>query len=419
MHSSEKKAYLYILLSSFLFFIFGNWILSLTSLDEGRNFYATLHMLKTGNFVIPEYNCSPRFEKPPLLYWLGALSFLVFGASEFSARLVSGLSATLTAFLVYLFSKEFLTKEKALFSALSFTLLIHTWIESRAYVPEFTLVFFSTLGLYLLMKERFTLAWLSLAFAFLTKGPVGLLPLFIYLLWKRNLSFIELKGIILFLVVGFSWYFLMIYLYGWSYFFKFFIYENLYRFTGKYELHPMPFYFYPLIILFSSLLFIPLIPKIIKNYDRRLNFFLLWFFAVVIFYSLSKNKLHHYILFSYPPLSVIFGNYITKNYLKKVYAVALILFSLLLFGANYYESKRFTPKAVEYLKETNPKNLYFYKHENSAIVAYLYKCIPKKEKFSKGDYLITKEKHLKNLKNYEIILKGIEFEGREVLVRIR
>ncbi len=419
MHISDKKAYAYILLSSFIFFIFGNWILSLTSLDEGRNFYATLHMLNTGNFIIPEYNCSPRFEKPPLLYWIGSFFSLIFGASEFSARLVSGVSATLTALLVYLFSKEFLTKEKAFFSALVFTLLIHNWIESRAYVPEFTLVFFSTLSLYLLIKEKFTLAWLSSAFAFLTKGPVGLLPFLIYLIWRRSLRFIEPKGVFLFLIVGFSWYFLMIYLYGWNYFFKFFIYENIYRFTGKYEIHPMPFYFYPVVILLSSALFMPLIPRVIKNYDKKLNFFIIWFSVVVLFYSLSKNKLHHYILFSYPPLAIILGNYTTENYLKKAYRAGLILFSFLLLGVGYYESLRFVPKAVEYLKNKNPKHLYFYKHENSAVVAYLYRCIPERDRFSKGDYVITKEKYLRYLKNYEILLKGVEFEGKEVLIRIR
>jgi len=415
-----KRDILLIALSSFFFFIFGNWILSLTSLDEGRNFYATLHMIKTGDFIVPYYNCHYRFEKPPMLYWLGSLSFLIFGVSEFSARLVSGLSAFGTTLLVYLFTLRHVSKEKALLSALTFPLLIHTWIEARAFVPEFTLVFFSTLGLYLFSTNRFTLGWVALAFAFLSKGPVGvLLPVGVYILWRRNVKFLNFKGIVLFIPIGFSWYFLMVYKFGFNYFFKFFIFENIYRFTGKYEIHPMPFYFYPLLILISSILFIPLLPKVLKNFNKKLTPFLLWFSFVILFYSLSKNKLHHYILFSYPALAVILGYYVSKKYLKYVYTIGTIFLFSLLIGVYIYEKNRFTPKAVKYLKKTNPEKLYFYKHENSAIVAYLYRCIPRKNKFQKGDYIITKEKYLKDFKSYKLITEGIELDGKEVLIKVK
>ena len=415
-----KKDILLISIASFVFFILGNWILSLTSLDEGRNFYATLHMLKTGDFIVPYYNCNYRFEKPPMLYWLGSLSFFIFGVSEFSARLISGLSAFGTSILVYLITLKHVSKEKALISALTFPLFIHTWIESRAYVPEFTLVFFSTLGVYLFSIERFTLGWIALAFAFLTKGPVGvILPLVIFTIWKRNFKFLNLKGILLFTFIGFSWYFLMIYKFGFKFFFKFFIFENVYRFTGVYQIHNMPIYFYPLLVLLSSILFLPVLPKILKNFDKRLLPFLGWFLVVLIFYSLSKNKLHHYILFSYPALSIIIGFYLTKRYIKYAYFAGSLLLIALVLGAYVYEQKRFTPKAVELLKNYEPERLYFYKHENSAIVAYLYRCIPKKDKFQEGDYVITKEKHLKDFKDYELLLRGLEFEGKEVLIRIR
>lgn len=417
-----KRDSLIILSLSFIFFIFGNWILSFTSLDEGRNFYATIHMLKTGDFLIPYYNCDYRFEKPPLLYWLGSVFLFIFKIPEFSARLVSGVSATLTALLVYFMGLKFFSREKALFSAISFTLFVHTWIEARAYVPEFTLVFFSTLGVYLFISERFTLGWVALSFAFLTKGPVGvILPIGVYLLWKRNLKFFDLKGIFLFLLIGFSWYFLMIYKFGLAYFFKFFIYENIYRYTGVYKIHSLPFYFYIIVIFINIVLFLPIISKILFKFDKHLKPFLLWFLIVLVFYSFSENKLHHYILFSYPPLAIIIGNYLNFDYIKKVTKLGILIFSILLISTIIYENKRFTPKAVEFLKTNNSENIYFYKHENSAIVAYLYKCIRQKSKqeISKNDLIITKEKHLKDFENYELILKGIEFEGKEVLIRIK
>ncbi|AAC07577.1 ArnT family glycosyltransferase [Aquifex aeolicus] len=414
-----KKDLFLISLVSFVFFIFGNWILSLTSLDEGRNFYATLHMLRTGDFIVPYYNCNYRFEKPPMLYWLGSLSFLIFGISEFSARLISGLSAFGTTLLIYFITLKHVSREKALLSALTFPLFIHTWIESRAYVPEFTLVFFSTLGVYLFSIDRFTLGWTALALAFLTKGPVGvILPIGIYLLWRRDLKFLNFKGVLLFILIGFSWYFLMIYKFGFNFFFKFFIFENIYRFTGTYQIHNMPIYFYPLVILVSSILFLPVFLKILKDFDKRLLPFAGWFLLVLVFYSLSKNKLHHYILFSYPALSVIIGFYLTKRYIKYAYIVGSFLLLILMFGVYIYEQKRFTPKAVDFLKNSEPQKLYFYKHENSAIVAYLYRCITKENKFKKGDYVITKKKYLRDFKNYKLLIEGLEFEGKEVLIKV-
>ncbi|RME67987.1 MAG: glycosyltransferase family 39 protein, partial [Nitrospirae bacterium] len=50
---------------SLVFFVMGNWALSVTSVDEGRNLDATLRMVETGDFIVPYYNCQERFEKPP------------------------------------------------------------------------------------------------------------------------------------------------------------------------------------------------------------------------------------------------------------------------------------------------------------------------------------------------------------------
>ncbi len=98
-----KRHVLVISVLSFFFFIFGNWILSVTSPDEGKNLSAALNMLEKHDFIVPEYNCKPRFEKPPLFYWLTDVSFSLFGINEFSGRLVSGLSAVGVALLTYLF----------------------------------------------------------------------------------------------------------------------------------------------------------------------------------------------------------------------------------------------------------------------------------------------------------------------------
>ncbi|NPB05519.1 MAG: glycosyltransferase family 39 protein [Aquificae bacterium] len=421
-------------LSGLYFFVFGNWILSLTSPDEGRNAYAALHMLETGNFLVPYYNCEYRFAKPPLLYWLTALSFSLFGVNEFAARLVSGLAALGTALLVYLLVRDFVSRERALTGALVFTLLVHTWFEARALVPEMLLVFFSTLGVYLFLKGRKVWGWAALGLAFLTKGPVGVgLPLLVLFFWKLaqlrrpketllwTLRLLDPKGILVFLLVGFWWYAAMLHHFGWEYFYRFFVWENLGRLTGKLSEHNYPLWYYLPFLLLSTVLFWPVLYGAVRKVKENLPPFA-WFTAVFAFYTLARSKLHHYLLFSYPGLAAFLAPFVGRGYLRAAALSGVLLLALLLLGAKAYEEQRFTPKAVSVLKEEKPERLYFYRVENSALVFYLYRCIPFLERPSEaepGSWIVTDEKGLRAFKNYEVVVKGREFEGEQFLIVLR
>ncbi|EDP75136.1 glycosyltransferase family 39 protein [Hydrogenivirga sp. 128-5-R1-1] len=415
------KLFLLLLFSLFLFMA-GNWVLSITSPDEGKNLEASLRMLESGDFIEPCYNCKPRFEKPPMFYWLTDISFSIFGVNEFSSRFISGISAIGTDILTWLIALEIIEPEAAVISAIVYDTFIHNWVESKSATPEMLLTFFMTLGLFLFVKGRFTLGWFALSLAFLTKGPVGvILPCCVYLLWKRNLKFISLKGIALFFLVGFSWYGAMLYRFGFAYFYKFFIYENILRYTGHKSIHPYPFWYYIPIIGASTLLYLPAIPRVVRNWDRKLNPLLLWFLFVFLFYSLAKNKLHHYVLFLYPPLAVIFASYVGKRYLKAVLIISTLLVLGILMYAHTLEEKRFVPKAVKVIKELKPKNVYFYKIENSAIVFYTRRCIEKVRnlrEIRKGNLVITKEGYTKEFTKARVLTRGDEFGKKLVLIQV-
>src|SRR6266404_3943176 len=66
----------------------------LTDPDEGRYAEIAREMVASGDYVVPHLFSIPYLEKPPLLYWLTALSLRTFGESELAARLVPGLAAT-------------------------------------------------------------------------------------------------------------------------------------------------------------------------------------------------------------------------------------------------------------------------------------------------------------------------------------
>ena len=56
--------------------------------DEARYGEIAREMLALRDFIVPHLNYVAYVEKPPLLYWLTALSFRIFGINEFAARLV-------------------------------------------------------------------------------------------------------------------------------------------------------------------------------------------------------------------------------------------------------------------------------------------------------------------------------------------
>ncbi len=60
--------------------------------DEGRFAQIGREMAASGNFLVPHLNGIEQFYKPPLVYWINAVGYEIFGVSEWSARLPSALS---------------------------------------------------------------------------------------------------------------------------------------------------------------------------------------------------------------------------------------------------------------------------------------------------------------------------------------
>ncbi|WP_333784317.1 glycosyltransferase family 39 protein [Thermocrinis sp.] len=396
-------------LISFFFFVFGNWLLSLTSLDEGRNAYAVFNMLNSGNILVPYYNCDVRFEKPPMLYYAGLISAKLFGLNEFSLRLVSGLSAVGLGTFTYFIAKLYFGEETAKKAFLILATLPHLWVESRAFVPEMLLNFFMAGALYFFLIDRKLLGWTFLSLAFLTKGPVGVfLPLSAYIILKKNLRFMDLKGVALFLILGGSWYYLMLFKFGLEYFYKFFLYENLMRYTGHRLTHPYPFYYYLFVLLIAFFFYLPAIPRIAKNMNKQTIPFLLWGAFVLLFFSLAKNKLHHYILFSYPAFAVFSAYHLSYKYIRNTLVIGGLFLTGLLFISHFYEKDRFQTKALQVLKSFRGP-VYFYRGaEISPIPFYLQKCIPKIDELPAEEALVISKEEIRSC---QMLLAGRELDG--------
>lgn len=317
-----------------LFFITGISSFSLFPPDEPKYAYASYKMLENGDFITPVFNDEPRFDKPPLIYWLIALSYSVFGVSDWAARVPSIISMLGVLIFIYLFCKKEFNRKTEILAILVFSSIFHVWVMARAVAPEAALVLFEVVALYCFyngIEERnriyIYLGYLSLSLAFLAKGPVGvIIPLgivVIYFVFRIGIrdtlkGVLDPVGILIFAVVGFPWYIVMLKKYGYTYFEEFFLFHNLYRFSGAARQHPFKFYYYVPIFVGSLYLWLPFVQDI-KNYIQGVFqnkskgiFFVIWALFPLLFFSISVNKLHNYILITYPAVAILIGDCLSK-----------------------------------------------------------------------------------------------------------
>jgi 4-amino-4-deoxy-L-arabinose transferase-like glycosyltransferase len=181
-----------ILLLSLLLLLAGNWILPLTDRDETRFAEASREMLQRGDYVVPWFNGHWRFDKPILIYWCQAASYLVFGENAFAARLPSVLFTTATALLLVRWGRKVSDGRTAFIAGAMFVACLHVAIIGRVATADMALVFFYTLSVYsgweltrpgapARQRQRWWWWWsifyVSMALCFLAKGPEAGLPL--------------------------------------------------------------------------------------------------------------------------------------------------------------------------------------------------------------------------------------------------
>jgi 4-amino-4-deoxy-L-arabinose transferase-like glycosyltransferase len=177
----------------------GTWLLPLLDRDEPRFAEASREMLERHDYVVPYFNHTYRFDKPPLIYWLQSAAFRLLGESEFAARLPSVLAAAFTAVVLYAFGRRMADDRTGLWAALCYTTALQVMIHSKFALADPTMILCVALGGWagweLMAAGRSASGraarwrWrgvfaAALALGFLAKGPVAWLPVGM-LLWAR------------------------------------------------------------------------------------------------------------------------------------------------------------------------------------------------------------------------------------------
>ena len=150
--------------------------------DEANFAEAAREMLLSHDFSQVQIGFAPFWEKPPLFFWLQALSFKFFGITEWAARLPNVLAAVLTlGFLVALGKKIKSQRVGFLWAWLYLVSVLPQFYFRTALIdPLFNLLTMLGLtGFYFYQKENsrlwFSAGVLACAAAIMTKGPTSLL----------------------------------------------------------------------------------------------------------------------------------------------------------------------------------------------------------------------------------------------------
>lgn len=309
---------------------------SLITPDEGRYATLALEMARSGDWVTPRLNGLLYFEKPVLQYWVGALAFLAFGVSDFTARLWPGVAGFLTLLAVG-FTAGRLWGREAGIRALAITAST-TWIVGNSHflTLDAGLTLFLTLALcgVLLANDSATsdvsdvrarrrwiwLAWAAMAGAVLSKGLVGIaIPgavLVIVSIWRRNMQLWRgmhwFSGLLIFFVLATPW-FVLVSARNPSFAQFFFIHEHWQRYVSNVHQRVGAWWYYVPLLLGGMLPWTGALPWLFRKESpdsgrppiSARDILLVWCVFIFLFFSASGSKLPSYILPMFPALALL------------------------------------------------------------------------------------------------------------------
>jgi 4-amino-4-deoxy-L-arabinose transferase-like glycosyltransferase len=352
---SAIRNYALLFVGCVLFHIAGTWSLPLIDRDEPRFAESSREMIQRGDYVVPYFNNQLRLDKPPLTYWAQAASYCLFGQNDFAARFPSAIAAAFTALSLLGWGSRLsaatpphtqtLEIRTGWWAAIIFTLSLQVFLHAKAAVADTWLVLFMTLAYWagyerlriaLRNAERHTpniesrtslwwwIFYLSLALAFLAKGPIGWVPLLTIgstIFYARHLQlgrrFKFVRGILLMLAIVALWGVpALIRTHG-----QFFVigigrHVIARSFTtmeghgansfGLYLLL-LPFYFITVFVsFFPWSIKLPQMVKELRNRRDDIDNYLIAGVAVIfIIFTLLKTKLPHYTLPAFPLLALL------------------------------------------------------------------------------------------------------------------
>ena len=334
MVKSEKRDFLLLLIFGSIILLAANGSLALTDPVESNYALTAKEMIASGDYLSPRIFGNYWYDKPAFFYWEMIASCLVFGVNAFALRLPGAVMGLLSLALLYFFARRLYGHRTALLAGGLLASSVGFWYVGKAVITDMTLFFFmsATLVFFYLgydskKRVRYYAAFFFAGLAVLTKGPIGfLLPgllLAVYLVLRKDAKeLLRLRwvgGMVIFLLVGGSWYCAMYSLHGADFLETFFGTHNFLRATVSEHPSHNVWYYYSLIFLASFLPWsLPLIYRTARKLRRERRaalrrafaekdtlFLLVWALGTILVYQCMATKYPTYTFPSLFPIAIL------------------------------------------------------------------------------------------------------------------
>src|SRR5581483_3358339 len=151
--------------------------------DETEYAQATIEMKQKDAWLVPTLSGQPFLEKPIVLYWIVRSSYGLLGVNEFSSRLPSALFGVAVCVVTY-FLAETLWAGSGLYAGLVLSTSLLFIGADRLLMTDPFFVFFNALSLLFYVRRRLALCYAAMGLAVLTKGPFGMFPVGLFILFE-------------------------------------------------------------------------------------------------------------------------------------------------------------------------------------------------------------------------------------------
>lgn len=281
------------------------------------------------SWLYPTLHGAPYFNKPPLVHWLIALNYQVFGVSEWTSRLPGAILTAISVPFLYGIGREiFVRRTGAIFAALVYLTFLPVVRNGRLAMLDGAVMCFFLVAVWCLLRSRRNLRYtfgigIGLGLICLTKGIVGILLaaiLVLFIAWdtpRLLTSWYFYTGLFLGIVPMLSWYIAQWVHYGQTFIGNHVFNQSLQRIWDTVEGNTGPPWYYLLEILKYSwpwLLFSP--QAFIFVWENRnlgwSKLVLVWSIGYFFIISAMSTKLPWYILPFYPALALAIGPYLAE-----------------------------------------------------------------------------------------------------------
>ncbi len=315
------------------------------------------NMLTSGDWVTARLNGIAYLEKPPLIYWMIAVSFKVFGVHDWVARIPIALSAIALCWLTATFGAWAFGRRAGFYAGLCMATCVGLFLFTRVLFPDVMLTFTIALGMWAFLRvldpeEQHPRAWAatlaaSLGVGLLLKSLIAIVfpiaAIVIYLLCSRQLFSAHvwrrlrpISGLAIILLIAAPWHILATLrnppyfsftmksipgeYHGFLWFF--FINEQLLRFLDlryprDYNTVPrLYFWLLNLVWIFPWSVYLPAATKLsyrpIDRAGKTRLLALCWIGFVLVFFTFSTTQ-EYYSMPCYPAFALLIGSAIAAN----------------------------------------------------------------------------------------------------------